>query len=115
MVRIELCPKRPGRVGVNFIFDNCSILSARNPPAAFIHLAHIECSAGGGSHPVHVLRKVAHLIQSVPHWQLQMLFGGARRYSQRDMKQMLLGAEKRNGVEDWPRNASLFKTLRCSV
>ncbi len=99
-MRVELRAKGRRGIGGHLILDDSAILRAGDLPPAVIDLANVEWAAGAifGSHPVHVLGKVAHLIDRVPDGKLQLALGRTLRKKYLDLDQMTVRVDQGNGV-----------------
>src|SRR5437764_10259325 len=96
VMRIELSTERTVGVGINFVLDDCARLCALNLPAALIQSTDGNRRTGAisRSYPVHVLGKVADLIERVPDRKLKLPLRGAGGKRNLDLNQMLLRERK---------------------
>src|SRR5690348_11059892 len=81
MLRIEFRPVRSGTVAEHLVLNTRSYVRASDPPSALVDLEYWERRAVGIRllNPVHVLRKIAHLVRRVPDRQLQFALAFACR------------------------------------
>ena len=75
---VQLRAEGAGGIDVDLILDDRTTFSALNLPATFVELAHCEFLARAifGADPVHILGKVANLIEGVPHRKLEIALRG---------------------------------------
>ena len=77
---VQLRTERAGRVDVDLIVHQGAAFRSLNLPPALVDLVDREFFAGAifGAHPVHILREVTNLVESVPHGELQVALRCAR-------------------------------------
>ena len=84
---VELGSIGTGIVGEDFVFDTGPGSRAFNFPAGLVQFSQGNGFAAGvlRKNPVYVLREVAHLIECVPHRELQFMSIATRRYLYTDL------------------------------
>ncbi len=100
VMRVELCAEGSGRIDKDLIFHYGATLRAGELPSALVQRAHRERPAGAvfRPYPIHILCKVADLIQRVPYRKLQLPLRRALRQQNLHLHEMLVGICQRNRV-----------------
>jgi hypothetical protein len=104
---VELRSKGTEGVDVDLILDNGSVGGTVNLPMTARYFSDFKRAASMifGTYPIHELREVAHLIESVPDGKLEVAIGAPGRKKDLHLDQVLLPKVKDDGVANVRREA----------